>query len=126
MANINSITYNLAFEICSGTRWDILDFYNKSKEKEILSLSHYNFFYSYTKQGKHQFHRINTRCLVCNEEPERNHAGVGNLYLLNPAPKNETHRNRQMHFLCRIHILGYTIFDRSVKTKFKSVQLNLF
>lgn len=87
---ITSISLAVASMICSGPKFELLHFAENGNCNHVLLFSHYNFFYTYPvwgtkwKNGKDcQFHRLHTKCHLCDYTPERNYAGIGNIYLLN-------------------------------------------
>lgn len=83
------ITQQVALAINSSSCNTIEKFVNEATCCEYMLLTHYNFFYSYPAWGKKwnngkisQFHRVHTKCHHCDYMPERNHAGIGNIYML--------------------------------------------
>jgi hypothetical protein len=86
---ITHLTLKLAEAICSGEKVSIETFYKKGKANEYFLFSHHNFYYSYPEWGSKwkdeqicQFHRINVGCSICGDKPDRNYAGVGNIWLI--------------------------------------------
>jgi hypothetical protein len=92
---ISFLTLNLANEICSGQTQSLLSFYLNAKSNEFFLFSHFNFFYSYPEYGKQwknekicEFHRVNISCNCCKKIPDRNYAGVGNIWLMKSNKEN--------------------------------------
>lgn len=152
---ITTITLSVALAIGGVELFNKIERFSKeATENEYTSFTHYNFFYSYPEFGKKwlnekdcQFHRVNTKCHLCDYMPERNYAGVGTMYLLNNGICNDkilvstgykkergriiqlkkfvsnTPRLSRMIFLCPKHVAGY--FEWCQK-KVKPMQLELF
>ena len=86
---ISKVSLKIASELASGERFSLEKFFLKAKPGEIFDFWHYHFFYSYPEFGKQwtndqccQYHEVTTHCSKCQENPDRNYAGVGSLYLL--------------------------------------------
>jgi hypothetical protein len=97
---LTKISLKVACELSSGPLFDLERFFKQAKPGEIFDFCHYNFYYSYPEWNKKwpggkelQFHQVHTCCNKCQEQPERNYAGIGSLYLL----MNE---NRKASLLC--------------------------
>lgn len=121
---------------------------------DCTSFTHYNFFYSHPEFDKKwpgekqsEFHQVHTCCHICKARPERNHAGIGTLYLLNNGvgereiwqtkawktyrgqklPVNDlvpnTPRLSRMILLCKKHTACYFIWREK---KPVGMQLKLF
>lgn len=130
---ISTITLPVALAIGNTSGFKNIEmFMNYANPGQYIDFTHRNFYYSYPVFGKQwmsgkdcEFHRVNTKCNVCNHMPERNFAGIGSIYLLhNGIALDQTNR---IVLLCQKHIAGYlpwsSIKDfRQLKTK----QLELF
>ena len=154
---ISTITLNVALAIGAGTVNKIEQFSKEADCNEYTLFTHYNFFYSYPewekkwKDGKlSEFHRVHTKCHLCDYRPERNYAGIGSIYILNNGlcnktilVKNGTEIRRgkectifkeipntpqlsQMILLCPDHIGSYFDWRLQTKTESKVLQLQLF
>jgi hypothetical protein len=156
---ITTISLSVALTIGSSKLFDeIKRFSQEANENEYTSFTHYNFFYSYPQWGKTwkddktcEFHRVNTKCHLCDFEPDRNYAGVGTIYLLNNGICNNeilickgyetikgkkvwkkeykpnTPRLSPMILLCENHIKSYFKWSNNKEVKKKyPIQLELF
>lgn len=92
------LSYDIAYQLASGEKFTIERFFYGGDNNDYIMFSHYSFIYHYpgfNKQFKggisHSFHRLELQCHLCKQKPERNSAGVGNIYLLhNGASHPET------------------------------------
>lgn len=115
---ISSITYKVAFELTSSTRWELCDFVENAKRDTYMVLAHYNFYYSYPCFGTKwkgdkncEYHKVETKCHYCDWKPERNFGGIGNMYLLLKAA------NERMILLCPTHAKNYHYWkDKTIIT----------
>lgn len=155
---ITTITLSVALAIGGTEIFNQIErFSREATENEYTSFTHYNFFYSYPEWGKKwangkqcEFHRVNTKCHLCDYMPERNYAGVGEIYLLNNGICNakilvvkgykkergrmipiqeyipNTPRLSQMILLCPKHVGSYFKWDKYKVKKAKPMQLELF
>lgn len=133
-------------------------FAKEADSNDYTMFTHRNFFYSYPEWGKSwangndcEFHRVHTKCHLCDYMPDRNYAGVGNMYLLNNGCGEETilvvkkwetkrgvlipitervpntTRLSRMIILCPDHVGSYFRWnENNYVGKRKSVQLELF
>lgn len=144
---ITTITAALANTI--GHPAELQKFIAEANCNHYTMFTHQNFFYSYPEFGKDwsngkmcEFHRVNTKCHLCDWQPERNYAGYGTIYLLNNGVSKKTiliyegigknrvtklvpntHSLSRMILLCPKHISGYFEFNPIPK---KNNQLTLF
>lgn len=156
---ITTITLFVALAIGGSEILNQIEKFSKeAAENEYTNFIHYNFFYSYPEFGKKwlngkdcEFHRVNTKCHLCDYTPERNYAGVGTIYLLNNGICNKdilvhkgfkksrgrlihineyepnTPRLSQMILLCQKHIGIYFEWCKNKEVKkLKKLQLELF
>lgn len=154
---ISTITLSVALKIGTAEIFNQIEKFSKeATENEYTIFTHYNFFYSYPEFGKSwlkgkdcEFHKVNTKCHLCDYTPERNYAGVGTINILNNGICNdkilvskgyETIRGRkvQLHdyvvntprlsrmiLLCDKHVTRYIEWDKQ-KNKPIQQQLQLF
>jgi hypothetical protein len=128
---VTTITVNVALAIGGPEIFNqIQKFAAEANENNYTLFTHKNFFYSYPVFGKSwknkdcEFHRVNTKCHLCDYMPERNYAGYGHIYVLNNGICNpdilvrdrqtkkwdyvpNTPRLSRMILLCQDHIKGY-------------------
>jgi hypothetical protein len=156
---ITTITLSVALAIGGTEIFNQIErFSREATENEYTSFTHYNLFYSYPEWGKQwangkycEFHRVNTKCHLCDYVPERNYAGVGTMYLLNNGICNDdilvvkswqkkrgvlipiaervpnTPRLSRMIILCQNHVGSYFKWcQNKVYKKVKPIQLELF
>lgn len=156
---ISTISLQVALAIGGSRAFnDIERFSLEANENEYTCFTHFNFFYSYPEWGKKwpdgkscQYHRVNTKCHLCDYMPERNFAGVGHIYILNNGICNDdilvsggyriergrrvqildrvqnTARLSRMILLCPDHVRGYFKWDPNrTESRGRSVQLELF
>jgi hypothetical protein len=151
---VTSLTSNIAMEIVSTTKWELTDFIKNGSCCEYISFTHYAFFYNYLTNGESQYHRVETKCHLCDYKPDRNFAGIGSIYLLNNGvgdshilivesynkirgkeiPVLKTVPNHpslsRMICLCPNHIKGYFPFNQTSANKIPDkpiyTQLSLF
>jgi hypothetical protein len=86
---ITQLTLKIAEAICSGEMVSLESFFKNGLSNQYFLFSHYNFYYSYPEWQKKwpnsqdcQYHRINVACHCCGKIPDRNYAGVGNIWLM--------------------------------------------
>lgn len=144
---VSTITLKVALELCPSERFTLLDFHSKAGCNDAYLWAHASYFYSSPEFGKcwkngksREFHRVETACHICGCKPERNYAGVGNIFILNngvnddeilvktgvhkvrgkAVPKVEyvknTPRLSRMVLLCKEHIGSYFIYAVKEKT----------
>lgn len=156
---ITTITLSVALAIGGNEILNQIEKFSKeATDNEYTSFTHYNFFYSYPEFGKQwkngkscEFHRVNTKCHLCEYMPERNYAGVGTMYLLNNGICNDeiilhkgykkergrliqikeyvknTQRLSQMILLCENHVSSHFPWRSIPNVKQgTSMQLQLF
>jgi hypothetical protein len=142
---ITTLSIRVADAIRSGPSFWLNDFIAFGDCNDVFPFAHHNFFYSYPEFGKQwpdgkpcEFHRVDTGCHLCGYQPSRNHAGVGNLYLLHNGVSDEqilvrtgatvirgreiqhkewvpnTPRLSRMILLCPQHAKGYFPFKMPV------------
>lgn len=92
---VTQLTLKIAEVICSGEKVSLEMFYNNGEYNEYFLFSHYNFYYSYPEWQKKwsndqicQYHQINVACHCCSKIPNRNYAGVGNIWLMKSRMPN--------------------------------------
>ena len=97
---ISKISLEVASQLSSCSTFELIDFFQKAEPGQIFSFCHYNFYYSFPEFGRQwknglscEFHQIETCCSKCQEQPSRNFAGVGSLYL-------SMEENRKASILC--------------------------
>jgi hypothetical protein len=156
---ITTITLSVALAIGGAEIFNQIERFTKeATENEYTSFTHCNFFYSYPEWGKPwlngkscEFHRVNTKCHLCDWKPERNYAGVGTIYLLNNGICNDeilinkgykilrgrkvwqqeyvpnTPRLSRMILLCQNHVGSYFRWCKNKEVKkVTPMQLQLF
>lgn len=156
---ITTITLSVALAIGGVEIFNQIERFTKeATENEYTRFTHYNFFYSYPEWGKTwangkscEFHRVNTKCHLCDWQPQRNYAGVGTIYLLNNGICNDeilvskgykkergrliqqkdfvpnTPRLSRMILLCPNHVASHFLWCRNKEVKkVKPMQLELF
>jgi len=118
---ISTLTYKIAWEITTN-RFLLDHFYKNADQHNFICFFHQNFFYSYPAFGKKwpdgkysEFHKLQTCCHICGEEPERNYAGYGMIFL------QRTDQER-MILLCENHKTGINLHG----PVFKAKQLSFF
>lgn len=152
---VSTLTLNVALAICGSNCLTVKKFAEEADANEYMLFTHFNYFYSYPEYGKKwksgkdaEFHRVNTKCHLCGDFPERNYAGVGHIYLLNNGLSNDeilVAKNKkivrgkqffetnlikntpvlsQMICLCQHHVNGYFKWNPQMKVRGK--QLSLF
>lgn len=152
-----SLSVALAIGTCEMFQ-EIERFSKEATENEYTSFTHYNFFYNSPEWGTKwlndescSFHRVNTKCHLCDYMPARNYAGIGTIYLLNNGVCNDeilvskgtkiqrgrsiqinewvpnTPRLSRMILLCSDHIGSHFKWreNKEIKEK-KYIQLELF
>lgn len=125
---VSTLTLNVALAIC-GSNCDIVTrFSQEADTNEYMLFTHFNYFYSYPEFGKKwklendcEFHKVQIKCHLCQQLPERNYAGVGHIYLLHNGIGNNQNR---MICLCQNHINDYFKWNPQMKVRGK--QLSLF
>jgi hypothetical protein len=154
---ISTISLSVALAIGGVEIFNQIEKFSKeATDNEYTSFTHQNFFYSYPEFGKSwkngkscEFHRVQTKCHLCDFVPERNYAGIGSMYLLNNGTCNdeilvndgyEVVRGKKVYnqkyvpnspihtrmiLLCENHIGSYFKWNPHQERK-KEMQLKLF
>lgn len=150
---LTTLSMKLALELTTD-RSQLKRFAENAGVNEYILFTHFNFFYSYPQWGKKwvndqicQFHGVIIKCHLCDYTPERNHAGVGSIYILNNGVCNKetlickrtngvlgspqwvaSHpRHNRMILLCGNHVASHSLWrPRKPVNKSIPVQLNLF
>lgn len=154
---ITTITLSVALAIGGTEIFNQIERFSKeATENEYTRFTHYDFFYSYPEWGRPwkngkscEFHKVNTKCHLCDWKPIRNYAGVGSIYLLNNGICNDkilvtkgyrkqrgrtiqqiefvpnTPRLSRMILLCPNHVLSHFEWNRNKELK-RVKQLELF
>lgn len=152
---VSTLTYNVASRIISGVAFGLDKFHSEGGCNQYIMFAHHNFFYSYEnvwdkngervsyQNGKDQwieYHQLNIKCHLCDDEIERNHAGAGTIYLLHNGISDDeilTGKKGNYHYikntpklsqficLCQEHIKGYFPFTQQLIQR-KTNQLELF
>lgn len=120
---LSKISFKVFKELSSGSYFDKDKFFETALEFQYIWFTHHNFYYSSPRFGKKwksgdycQFHKIETCCNICGKQPERNHAGVGDLFIMK--------KKSGFILLCYNHIENGT--EWKVPRYLKNNQLKLF
>jgi hypothetical protein len=119
---VSRLTYNTAFEICSG-RFQFQEFYDKAQPDQYIVFTHQNVIYSWNVISGH---RIIPACIRCGETDSYNFAGYGTMYLKHNGVdqlKLPNGKHRRMEVYCKKHIQQFSEYSKS---KPAGTQLTLF
>ncbi|HOY42521.1 MAG TPA: hypothetical protein PLX60_11680 [Chitinophagales bacterium] len=121
---VSTLTINIAHEIASSETASLDRFIEYALPYEKYNFCHYNFFYTYPEFGKKwknnknmEFHRLHIKCEKCGAIPDRNYAGVGDIYLIH---NNVTNGRARMRCLCRDCAQEYQTYKPKTKAAVKS------
>ncbi|MDD4157315.1 MAG: DNA adenine methylase [Candidatus Cloacimonetes bacterium] len=121
---VSTLTINIAHEISSCETSSLDRFIENALPYEKYNFCHYNFFYTYPEFGKKwknnkdmEFHRLHIKCEKCGAIPDRNYAGVGDIYLIH---NNVTNGRARMRCLCRYCAQQYQTYKPKTKPAVKS------